>query len=1197
MILRFLSGIFCLTTALLCAFPISGSCQVNFNKRATGNVISTPQAGSLALEAGLDNVDYQTGTLRVSIPLYTIKVRDVSIPISISYNALGLKVGQAAGCIGMGWELNAGGAINTQVNGLPDFSTNGLAYMGATSPLSTLTSTSAFNMSGNSIHKQYGLDVIAGKKDGAWDVYSYSTPHGGGKFMLTGGNVLTFPYNPLLTIGSTRVETGDGMVYDFTNGTTANSKKRSFRHKDPTGLVYVDQNWDPEGATYTNYDLSRMMSRWTNEVVDYTYEKYQRNVPLSKAVSKDMTTTMITMPASKNVVENGQYAPTISNQFYLKESSYSQTVTQIQQYTRLSAINYKTGRVSFIYGDDYGGRDVLNKIVVEQKSAAGYSVIRSFNFEYYQTSYSSHYLNRLVVTDENNAIINDWLMDYYGYQPVAWNVESKAQDRWGFYNGHTENVMAMESPYYSLSATAVQRNLITNLNGSDEMSSLFPRASEEAHWMTGANGAVGTYPLTIPFADRTFVFSEAIKGTLKSIKTPLGGEMVYQYEPHKFVHRRINSNGAVTNQNMEGGGIRVKSVIFKDANTNAYNKKEYKYGRSKADGESGMGIVAYPLNFLTTKAIYGASNFEVENLVFFSHPLNDMDRGGGSYGAYGWTAEYIVRDSLATVNDKKYHSKTGYEYMPPNTDIWQSGSTGSWPGTSYLNYGVTREMTWTQPASITKYRAFSTGFSQIEETYFTNYAPFKAPVPTNPQKSYSLFPSISGALYSQFTTTDYSVCINEVAASGHYQMNCTANGQIPKSLDPLFWQNFVDEDPANYYSGKYTSPIVEMSTLSTCVRPKQKRTITYTPDGLVIDTINVNYYYDNYGHLLPSRVASLNSQGDSVIQRTYYPRDFTGSSNSFKDGAYLLKLWNVFDLPLEQVNSVKHGNNEYVKDAVYDLYSGNDGLMPAKVSSYVYEGDGINKLFSAYQRADDTLFKKKESYRYSGNRQLEVLLNKAGQETTYFYGYQDMYPVLINNYGNDFNLSIAYLGFDGIDASSLNKGGYYANYNLSGITVSNTPSGKYCYNLSAGPLTNQTMDQGTTYKIGYWFRSTGTLTLEGFNRQYDGTVDSVVLVPAGTLSASAILKSKNGWNYVERTVKGVNYIRFSGTALVDAIRIHALEDQMTTYTYNTIGQITSATDPKGEITYYEYDGFQRLRNIRDIEGNIVKHLEYNYRGL
>jgi hypothetical protein len=51
---------------------------------------------------------------------------------------------------------------------------------------------------------------------------------------------------------------------------------------------------------------------------------------------------------------------------------------------------------------------------------------------------------------------------------------------------------------------------------------------------------------------------------------------------------------------------------------------------------------------------------------------------------------------------------------------------------------------------------------------------------------------------------------------------------------------------------------------------------------------------------------------------------------------------------------------------------------------------------------------------------------------------------------------------------------------------------------------------------------------------------------------------------------------------------------ITTYTYEPLVGMTSQTDPKGMTTYYEYDSFQRLQNIKDQGGSIVKNYAYNY---
>ncbi|MFT4095226.1 MAG: RHS repeat protein [Niabella sp.] len=51
-----------------------------------------------------------------------------------------------------------------------------------------------------------------------------------------------------------------------------------------------------------------------------------------------------------------------------------------------------------------------------------------------------------------------------------------------------------------------------------------------------------------------------------------------------------------------------------------------------------------------------------------------------------------------------------------------------------------------------------------------------------------------------------------------------------------------------------------------------------------------------------------------------------------------------------------------------------------------------------------------------------------------------------------------------------------------------------------------------------------------------------------------------------------------------------------TFTYKPLVGMTSETTPAGKITYYEYDEFGRLKNIKDENGNIIKTICYNYAG-
>jgi YD repeat-containing protein len=55
------------------------------------------------------------------------------------------------------------------------------------------------------------------------------------------------------------------------------------------------------------------------------------------------------------------------------------------------------------------------------------------------------------------------------------------------------------------------------------------------------------------------------------------------------------------------------------------------------------------------------------------------------------------------------------------------------------------------------------------------------------------------------------------------------------------------------------------------------------------------------------------------------------------------------------------------------------------------------------------------------------------------------------------------------------------------------------------------------------------------------------------------------------------------------------DSTVTTYTHDPLVGVTSITDPKGYITYYEYDDFNRLKQAKDASGKILSANEYNYK--
>lgn len=76
---------------------------------------------------------YSSGVPVINIPLYKLKSGELEVPVSLSYNASGVKVEEVATWAGLGWNLNTGSSLYRVVHGLPDdASINGLMYTNRT---------------------------------------------------------------------------------------------------------------------------------------------------------------------------------------------------------------------------------------------------------------------------------------------------------------------------------------------------------------------------------------------------------------------------------------------------------------------------------------------------------------------------------------------------------------------------------------------------------------------------------------------------------------------------------------------------------------------------------------------------------------------------------------------------------------------------------------------------------------------------------------------------------------------------------------------------------------------------------------------------------------------------------------------------------------------------------------------------------
>ena len=181
-------------------------------------VPSTPEASSLG-KFGDIPVSYHSGVPQITVPIYSMKVGNFSLPISLDYHASGIKVSEISSDIGLGWALNAGGIISCVINGLPDVANGVLInrkYIIDSFKLTGLQGNSPGTFDHNI--KKF---IWNGEEEVMPDVFSFSLPDNSGKFSFDENNIARLiPFQKLKVEWvpqsyGFRITDKTGVIYEF----------------------------------------------------------------------------------------------------------------------------------------------------------------------------------------------------------------------------------------------------------------------------------------------------------------------------------------------------------------------------------------------------------------------------------------------------------------------------------------------------------------------------------------------------------------------------------------------------------------------------------------------------------------------------------------------------------------------------------------------------------------------------------------------------------------------------------------------------------------------------------------------------------------------------------------------------------------------------------------------------------------------
>jgi YD repeat-containing protein len=309
------------------------------------------------------------------------------------------------------------------------------------------------------------------------------------------------------------------------------------------------------------------------------------------------------------------------------------------------------------------------------------------------------------------------------------------------------------------------------------------------------------------------------------------------------------------------------------------------------------------------------------------------------------------------------------------------------------------------------------------------------------------------------------------------------------------------------------------------------------------------YYYSNSNHLQVTKIEGYDSEGDLVRSEFKYPSDFTGPI--FDD----LLSRNIITPVLDQ----KVFSNGFLKEQTQLTfkYAGiNSELLVPDLVKHAVKYNSPENLVQY------------EQYDYYGNPLQFTSLD--GAKNSFIWDYNNEIPVA--EVKNALATDIAYTSFE-----ADGKG----NWSFNGLkfTDGSGPTGKKVYALATGDVLKSRLNTSLTYIVSYWSKN-GAQNINGS--------------PAGTVSG----RSVNGWTYYEKKIinPSSGSITISGSGIIDELRLYPEKALMSTYTYTPLVGITSQCDANNRITYYEYDEYQRLIVVRDLDRNVIRKFCYNYAG-
>lgn len=973
---------------------------VHLNSQELPKIIPpSPNAGAFHVY-GNTQVNYYTGSANITIPLFDVKEGELSLPIYLKYTGgNGLKVEEIASWVGLGWTLNAGGAISRTIRGIADEDETKKGFFKMTEiPVPEFDNFAIFDQ------------IESGMADGEPDKFMYNYPGGSGSFFYNYDKSIY--YKPMKhikvthnigveseSISPVHCSTYDEVITDFTL-TDEYGKLFTFKDKERSNTITYGYPYTDNRAFPSTWYLSKMENASKTDSINFEYDTYGYTLKRSR---------------SSLVIGLGE------------EDIYTETSYIGKQ---LNKIMFTQGSVEFVASSDYrkdlSNNKYLEKIVVRDNN--NNNIIKTIKFSYkYMTPsglvdlgtvLSDNGENRLILTSVEECDGNDncqpptiFTYENTHYLPSRF---SKAQDHWGYYNGENSNTKF--EPLHSL----------TWYN---------PSISE---WVTDQVGSANRSP--------NITYSTA--GVLKEIKYPTGGKTVFDYESHtaqndelprKLFPQRIDLFW--TNQKIlfevklysDVNSVSKLSVqgLYSDPDTQCKPIIYIKNLTTNAIHILSLDGIEYPQEVSLEKGNYEAK-FQLKSLI-----VNECIQNDPALISLSWDNEedspnvlvgglrvksisdYLENNLLATkknfnynddnnatsgrvVNIPKYY---GLLYIRPYI--------GSWTPVGYRRFVNSTTPLATTQGSNAGYGKVSLSYenelSGKEEFYYTTSEDYpdsyNAINPSNGEVNYQIFDGVKIYPYPPPEVDSKDFLRGVIKKQISYKKNGDTFTKIYEksySYDSLKYSagDFASFDDyiqlaakmvrglkvLNYDGGG--SDFTYYDIYSGYTLPTQTVEKNYYSSGTVTTTTSQKYLKDPiYNSIVTSFLSreteSINSQGLTMLSKVYFPEDkllLSGLSTEMSTSIDKILVQHRLATPL-QSESYKNGILLNTQRTNYKDW-GNDHILPEAIQTVKGEITATNPL-------EDRII----LHSYYDNGNVREVSKADGTSIVYIWGYNQMIPI------------------------------------------------------------------------------------------------------------------------------------------------------------------------------------------------------------